>query len=170
MLDRLIVELIKKNQHVFLKEGTVTQVNGDVCTVLTETREYRKCRINAVAANGDNYLKAVPAVGSPVVVGVMEGNNNALLLKISEVDSIAFKKEDTLLKVDHAGYVIERQGENLGGVNEAYLEEFGKLCDELAKVVVVTGVSPNVPAITAIKTTVLNDLKGRFNKIFNHGD
>jgi hypothetical protein len=170
MLDRLIVELIKKNQHVFLKEGTVTQVNGDVCTVLTETREYRKCRINAVAANGDNYLKAVPAVGSPVVVGVMEGNNNALLLKISEVDSIAFKKEDTLLKVDHAGYVIERQGENLGVVNEAYLEEFGKLCDELAKVVVVTGVSPNVPAITAIKTTVLNGLKGRFNKIFNHGD
>lgn len=168
MLDGLIA-LIRENGHLFLDQGTVTAVDGDTCTVDAEGKEYQKCRINAVVKNGDDFLKLVPKIGSSVVIGVIPSNSNAVILSVSDVDTMEYVKGDTRLKVDAEGYTIERQEENLGQVTEDLLGEIGNLCDELSKVVVSVGVTPNVPVIEAIKNRVLNGIKGRFKKIYNYG-
>ena len=53
---------------------------------------------------------------------------------------------------DASGFQFNRDGENLKEVLNTFQEGFGRLCDELSKVVVSIGVSPDVPAITQIKT------------------
>ena len=68
--------------------------------------------------------------------------------------------------IDKLGYRIDRADENLKQVLTEFQDEVGKICDELNRVVVSVGVTPNVPAITTIKTNI-NALKTRLQTILN---
>lgn len=149
-----------------LDTATVVSVTGNKCKVksLSTGREFFKCSIGAVLAPSENHLSLYPKQGSTVVIGIFEKENTAVVLAVSEVERLHYQQEQTFLEIDAEGVTISRNGKNLKEVLNAYQDEFGKLCDEVCKIVVAIGVSPNVPVIQQIKEAVVaqnkNDLNG----------
>ncbi len=146
--------------------ATVKSVEGDHCTItLKSGLELTDVKLKATI-DGDNYLLVIPKVGSKVVVLSLSGElDNLSVIKVDEVERIEVIIEDTNFKIDNQGYEINQGGENLKTVFNDYITQFGKLCDELNKVVVSIGVTPNVPVITQIKTEVTQSIKQRLNTI-----
>jgi len=151
---------------VVISTGTVQKVEGDTCHVVMEgsERDFWECSINSVVENKDDKMLIYPKEGSIVTVGIIN-RETAVIISVSEVDKIYFKKEKAEMTFDKDGFEFNRDGENLKEVLNDFQTAFGKLCDELAKVVVSIGVSPNVPVINQIKQSVINTNKNALNKI-----
>ncbi|MCT4314846.1 hypothetical protein HZP15_06765 [Elizabethkingia anophelis] len=145
----------------------VQSIEGEKCHVISEKTkiDYWDCSINAVIENKDNKLLTYPKINSIVTIGIYPTNNQAVILSVSEVDKIYFRNEKTEFTFDASGFQFNRDGENLKEVLNTFQEGFGRLCDELSKVVVSIGVSPDVPAITQIKNDIVNKNKEALNKI-----
>lgn len=118
-------KLIKQMIQLQVVQATVTEVNGDVCTVLTDdgSKELFKVSLNAVRNNGADKLICYPKVGSSVAVGIYEGAREAVILSYSDVEKVLYKKETTLFEVDKDGFKIEREGENMGKVIDDFMNE-----------------------------------------------
>tara|TARA_R100001369_G_scaffold89325_1_gene126841 strand:- start:669 stop:1199 length:531 start_codon:yes stop_codon:yes gene_type:complete len=113
---------------------------------------------------GAYYRK--PVVDSKVMLGVPElQKNETFLIECEAFEEAIYVSGDTTFVIKKEGFIINQGNENLKDVWNDYFAQFGKLCDELNKVVVSVGVTPNVPAITAIKTEVTTNLKQRLNTI-----
>lgn len=145
----------------------VQSIEGEKCHVISEKTkiDYWDCSINAVIENKDNKLLTYPKINSIVTIGIYPTNNQAVILSVSEVDKIYFRNEKTEFTFDASGFQFNRDGENLKKVLNTFQEGFGRLCDELSKVVVSIGVSPDVPAIQQIKDDIVNKNKEALNKI-----
>ncbi|WP_185284971.1 hypothetical protein [Elizabethkingia anophelis] len=115
--------------------------------------------------NKSNQLLTFPKVNSIVTIGIYPTNSSAVILSVSEVDKIYFRNEKTEFTFDASGFQFNRDGENLKEVLNNFQEGFGQLCDELSKVVVSIGVSPDVPAIQQIKNDIVNKNREALNKI-----
>lgn len=154
---------------IVLDTAKVISIDGDKCHAVSLNTEidYRKCSINSILENKNNKLIIYPKIGSIVIIGIFSTNNNAVVLNVSEVEKIYFKNEKTDFTFDSNGFQFNREGENLKEVLNRFQDGFGKLCDELAKVVVSIGVTPNVPAIEQIKSEIVDDNKAALNKILN---
>lgn len=151
---------------VVLAKAKVQKVEGDVCHITLEEsgRDIWKVAVNAVLDNTTSKMLIYPKEGSLVTVGIIN-RESAVLLAVSEVDKIYFKKDSSEMVFDKDGFEFNRKGENLKTVLNDFQDGFGKLCDELSKVVVSIGVSPNVPVINQIKQSVVNDNQKALNKI-----
>lgn len=145
----------------------VKSVEGNKCHVISEKTktDYWNCSINAIMENKSNQLLTFPKVNSIVTIGIYPTNSSAVILSVSEVDKIYFRNEKTEFTFDASGFQFNRDGENLKQVLNNFQEGFGQLCDELSKVVVSIGVSPDVPAIQQIKNDIVNKNKEALNKI-----
>lgn len=152
---------------VFLDTARVVSITNDVCHVisLTSGNDFRKCSINSVIENKDNKLLIYPKIDSIVTIGIYSTNNSASILSVSQVEKIEFKNEKSEFTFDGNGFEFNRDGENLKDVLNGFQDGFGKLCDELAKVVVSIGVTPDVPAIMQIKNDIVSTNKKALNKI-----
>ena len=153
--------------HLVIDTAIVQSIEGEKCHVISEKTkiDYWDCSINAVIENKDNKLLTYPKINSIVTIGIYPTNNQAVILSVSEVDKIYFRNEKTEFTFDASGFQFNRDGENLKEVLNTFQEGFGRLCDELSKVVVSIGVSPDVPAITQIKNDIVNKNKEALNKI-----
>lgn len=151
---------------VVIAKGIVQKVEGDTCHVALEDtdKDIWDCSINAILKNSDDKMLIYPKVGSIVLLALVN-DETAVIISVSEVDKIYFKKEKAEMTFDKDGFAFNRDGENLKEVLNDFQTAFGKLCDELAKVVVSIGVSPNVPVINEIKQSVINTNKNALNKI-----
>lgn len=149
-----------------IEKGTVKSINGNVCHVVLEDKgkDIWDCTIGAIIENKQNHLSIYPKVGSIVLVGLI-GDETATILAVSEVEKIYFKNNEADFTFDSTGFQFNRDGENLKKVLNDFQDGFGKLCDELAKVVVSIGVTPDVPAIQQIKNEIINTNKQALNKI-----
>lgn len=146
--------------------ATVTGVNEDDATIqiIDQYRiEYTDVRLNSIVKEG-GAVTVFPAEGSDVLIGMIK-ENELFVLQTHELLKIKGVIGTTVFEIDKDGYQVNREGENLLNVMENFLGEFGKLCDELNKVQVSVGVTPNVVAITAIKQKVTNDIKELFKTI-----
>ena len=125
-------KLIKKYLKLQVVQGTVEGINGDRCTVALDddSKTLFKVSLNAIRTNSDNKMICYPSVGSSVVVGVFEGEREAVVLAFSEVEKFYFKKKSTKLQYDDAGFIIERDGENLGKV----MDDFMNTCQQIVVV------------------------------------
>lgn len=152
---------------VVLDTAKVIKVENDYCRVVTidNKKEFFDCSINAVVENKTDKLVIMPKVGSLVTIGIYQKNNKAVVLSVSEVEKIYFRNEKSEFTFDSSGFQFNRDGENLKEVLNGFQDGFGKLCDELAKVVVSIGVTPDVPAIMQIKDDIVNANKQALNKI-----
>lgn len=164
------MESLKKLLNRFpieIDTAKVVSINNDKCHVISLTTEtdFRKCSINSIIENKDNKLLVYPKIGSIVTIGIFSTNSNAVILAVSEVEKIYFKNEKTDFTFDSSGFQFNRDGENLKDVLNTFQDNFGKLCDELSKVVVSIGVTPDVPAIQQIKNDVITANKNALNKI-----
>ncbi len=160
-------KIIKRYIRLQVVQAIVTEVNNDVCTVKIDkgNQEIFKCSLNAVLSNNSDKMIFYPTVGSSVVIGIYESKREAVILSFSDVEKVYFKKGTTELEADKDGYKVDRDGENLKKVLNDWQAEFGKLCDEVSKIVVNIGTSPNVPVIQQIKQKVDGTIKNRLNKI-----
>ncbi|MDY3352297.1 hypothetical protein PG357_09930 [Riemerella anatipestifer] len=158
---------LQGQKQLQLDTAKVLSVEGNKCKVqsLTTNKVYFKCSIGALLETSDNHLSVYPAVGSVVAIGLFDKDNTAVVLAVNEVERLYYKQETTELEVDAEGFRINREGKNLKEVLNTYQDEFGKLCDEVSKIVVSIGVTPNVPAIQQIKQAVVNQNKNDLNKI-----
>lgn len=154
---------------VVLDTAKVIKVENDYCRVVTidNKKEFFDCSINAVVENKTDKLVIMPKVGSLVTIGIYQKNNKAVVLSVSEVEKIYFRNEKSEFTFDSSGFQFNRDGENLKEVLNGFQDGFGKLCDELAKVVVSIGVTPDVPAIMQIKNDIVNANKQALNKILS---
>lgn len=152
---------------VVLDTAKIIKVENDYCRVVTidNKKEFFDCSINAVVENKTDKLIIMPKVGSLVTIGIYQKNNKAVVLSVSEVEKIYFRNEKSEFTFDSSGFQFNRDGENLKEVLNGFQDGFGKLCDELAKVVVSIGVPPDVPAIMQIKNDIVNTNKQALNKI-----
>ncbi len=146
------VTAVDKTQHVVSVQDTDDFVFDDV-------------RLSSVIDNG-NKIVQYPAVGTTVLISrIGDDDNTFFVAAFGEVESIAGQIGDAEFHIDALGYKIDRADENLKQVLTDFQDEVGKLCDELNKVVVSIGVTPNVAAITAIKQEITQAQKTRLEKI-----
>lgn len=152
---------------VVIETARVANVEKDYCRVITidDRKEFFDCSINAVVENATNRLLITPKIESLVTIGIYQKNNKAVILSVSEVEKIEFRNEKSEFTFDGDGFQFNRDGENLKDVLNGFQDGFGKLCDELAKVVVSIGVTPDVPAIMRIKNDIVDANKQALNKI-----
>lgn len=152
---------------VVIDTAKVIKIENDHCKVITidDKKEFFDCSINAVIENKTDRLLIIPKVGSLVTIGIYQKNNKAVILSVSEVEKIEFRNEKSEFTFDSTGFQFSRDGENLKEVLNVFQDRFGKLCDELAKVVVSIGVTPDVPVIMQIKNDIVNTNKQALNKI-----
>jgi hypothetical protein len=146
----------------------VNSIDNETChvTTLDGKIDFFDCSINAIGENvKSDKLLAIPKIGSLVTIGIFQKGNKAVILSVSEVDKIYFRNEKTEFTFDASGFQFNRDGENLKQVLNNFQEGFGQLCDELSKVVVSIGVSPDVPAIQQIKNDIVNKNREALNKI-----
>lgn len=163
------MESLKKLLNRFpieVANAKVISVEDNFCHVVIEEsqKDIWSCSINSIIENKDNKLIIYPKVGSIVVIG-LTGDESASILAVSEVEKIYFKNNEADFTFDSTGFQFNRDGENLKKVLNDFQDGFGKLCDELAKVVVSIGVTPDVPAIQQIKNEIINTNKQALNKI-----
>ncbi|HAO07176.1 MAG TPA: hypothetical protein DCQ50_09325 [Chryseobacterium sp.] len=151
---------------VEVANAKVIGVKENICHIVLENsgKEIWNCSINSIVENKENQLTVYPKEGSIIVVG-LTGDGSATILAVSEVEKIYFRNEKSEFTFDDSGFQFNRDGENLKEVLNGFQDGFGKLCDELAKVVVSIGVTPDVPAIMQIKNDIVNTNKQALNKI-----
>lgn len=142
-LEKIIKLCVKPSLAI----AKVIEVKSDSCTVELEEdrKKLYKVSYTPLIQNENNYLKAVPKVGSTVVVGMSE--DSSFIVSVSEAETIEYKQGETHFTVDKNGYKIERDGENLMACLEDYI-------DEVNKIIVVNGTSINVGATNAIKKRI----------------
>lgn len=148
--------------------ATVLEVDKDEKTIKVEDQDgldFDDVRLTSVI-DDSNKVVQFPKEHTTVLVSRIGDDDNTLFVSaISEVESIEGVIENTNFHIDQDGYDISRDGENLKTVLNDWQAQFGKLCDEVNKIMVSIGVTPNVAAITQIKTEVLNSIQQRLNTI-----
>lgn len=163
-MDELIKQLIEKHIPLTLDIGIVKEVEGDTCHIESQTTEkdYFDCRINAIEKNEGDRFKITPKKDSSVVFGVFKGTDKAIVISVSEVEKIEAVIDSTDFLIDKDGYQIIRDGNNLKDVLKNGFINQNKLNQEVQKILVSIGTSPNVPSLNTIKenteTEVINKI------------
>lgn len=159
-------QLGSREVDTFVATVIAVQKDKGTCTVADADLEYTDVQLSAVLESSKQCLYVFPKVGSKVLVSPISEDLHRLYVEVvSEVESISGTIGTSEFVIDKNGYNINREGENLQTVLDDFIAEFGKLCDELSKVVVSIGVTPNVPVINEIKNTTTTTIKERLNKI-----
>lgn len=100
---------------------------------------------------GRGFEMRKPKAGTVCLLGIEQNQPaNAYLIDAEELEEYKLKFGTSEMSITPDGFTIERQGENL-------FKATSDLIDEICKIIVLYGTSPDVGALNAIKT--------RFNKI-----
>lgn len=102
---------------------------------------------------GLGSFKKKPKKGSICTLGILEGQEAfAYLIDAQEIEEVVYTHGETSFTINEQGYQIKQGSENLLNVMSDFI-------DEVSKVVVSIGVTPNVGALTKIKKRLNNVLK-----------
>lgn len=149
-----LVEALRKitAQDANVVWGEVLSVNetDERCIVDHESLEY-KCLLS-INASGQ---VEIPEPHSKVLIGFIANTPTAFVIRTEQVAKLKIRVGEASLIIEKSGFSIASQGENL-------LSVLTDLIDEVAKIIVVQGTSPNVPALTSIKertAKILKDVK-----------
>lgn len=160
-------EILRKNSHeavpMTMRRVKVTAVDWNNKTMtaqdLIEDLPHEDVRLGF----GSIYFK--PVIDSLAVIGIIGKKEvDTFLIDAHEIEEAVIKTDDaeTTMKVN--GYQVNSQGENLKTVMNDFIKNLNDVNLELQKVVVSIGVTPNVPALQNLNTS-LNTIKDRLNKI-----
>jgi len=165
-LQEAFKKLNEKKETSFY--GIVKEVDKATKTIKVEDKDdfpFEDVRLTSVIDDSDKVVKH-PKLNSTVPISrIGEDDDTLFVSAFSEIESIEGIIDDTNFIINAQGYEINRDGENLKEVLNDGIKEFGKLCDEVNKIVVSIGVTPNVPVITQVKTKMTVQIKQRLNKI-----
>jgi len=112
---------------------------------------------------GSVYKK--PKLKTKCLIGIINNNiADAFLIECDEVEEINFTSGESVLTIKEDGFIVKQGSESLKEVFNDLLEQKNKLNEEVQKIVVSIGVSPNVPALVQIATET-DQIKDRLNTI-----
>jgi hypothetical protein len=153
-IERAILKISGKSQVKQVLSGVAIDVGELTCTVKREgAPSLFDVRLNAIDDDLDNYLTVYPAEGSAVLVAIIENmKTEAVVIRCSEVKKVKAKIGTTELELDSSGFGLNRANQNLKDV-------ISDLIAEIQKIIVLTGITPNVVALEAIKTRMKTILK-----------
>ncbi len=113
---------------------------------------------------GSFYRK--PTIGSRCIIGLIENKEaSSFLIDAESFDEAIFYSGTSEFVIKKEGFIVKSNGESLKTILNDQNKELGKLCDEIMKIVVAIGTSPNNPVITLIKKALSDTNDKRFNKI-----
>jgi hypothetical protein len=127
--------------------AAIESIDGETCSVrLAGELVITGVRLRAVINDNADRLLITPRTGSYVLVADLSNGNYRSLAVVaySEIDSVEINIDKSNIVIDKAGMTVEREGENL-------LDALSDFIDEVSKIIVLQGTSPNVPALNAIK-------------------
>jgi hypothetical protein len=128
-------------------QGKVLDIDGyKSCTVeIAEGLELYDVRLQATTGTINDMAAIKPKVGSVVLVGILENvTTEAFVISFSEVEEVTFKIGTAELVIKNNKIKLEAAGFNLK-------TELSNFIDEVNKIIVLYGTSPNVAQLTAIK-------------------
>jgi len=144
--------------------ATVKEVDWDNKTMTAVGIEDELEYFNVQLGLGSWYRK--PVVDSKVMLGVpgLQGEAS-FLIECEAFEEGIYVSGDSTFIIKEEGFVMQQQNENLRKIISDYHTEFGKLCDEINKIVVSIGTTPNVAAITLIKEKVTGNIDTRLKQV-----
>jgi hypothetical protein len=140
-----------KNAVITIGTGTATEVTTAGCTVLRDGQpELFDVIFHASDEQPQNYITVIPKEGSEVIYGVVENQRTeAVILKVSEIDKVIIKIGTVRHEIDDTGHLVKKGNDTAAKILSDFI-------DEVTKIIVINGRSPNIPALTLIKERVNN--------------
>lgn len=134
--------------------GTAVEIQENNCTVLRDGQpELLDVRFHATEATPGSRIIEIPADQSSVIYAIIDNQDTeAVILRCSEVDKVLMVIGDLEYHIDKDGVMISCGNDSLGEVLTGVIEE-------VKKIIVVNGRSPNVPALNILKTKLNKILK-----------
>lgn len=165
--ESAVAALVKKYTKMTIVSGQVKEVRDDDCDVSREGMpDLLEVRFKSVLNSTESEFKVTPKKGSTVLCGMIEGDEaENVIIAYTEIDVVSIKIDQLEFVCSGDGVKVNNQGENLKKVFNDLQDKYGDLCDEIVKIVVSVGVSPDVPAIAALKQSVVSENKMKLNKI-----
>lgn len=165
-IQNALMHLGSRGVETFAATVIEVQKEKGTCTVNDGDLEYTDVQLSAVIDEDDHKFLVFPQENSTVLVSPIAEDIHRLYVEVvSKVESISCNIGESQFLVNENGYDISRKGENLKEVLNDFITQFGSLCEELSKVVVSVGVTPNIPNIATIKKEVTESIKQRLNSI-----
>jgi hypothetical protein len=154
-LFKQAVKISRGNKGKFtLTVGTVKAVEGDTCTV----DDYEDVRLNAIIEVTDSQFTVYPKVGSKVVIGRLENEDNAFVLGVSEIEKVIIKIGDQLFEMKDGKFKITKGNVSLKSIlNDGF--------DQLGKAIIMTPSGPG--KFSPADITVFADLKDKTNQLLS---
>jgi hypothetical protein len=145
----------KKNKGKFtLIVGTVKSVENDTCTV----DSYEDVRLNAIIKDSDSQFTVYPKVGSKVVIGRLENEDNAFVIGVSEIEKVTIKIGDLLFEINNGKFKIKSGSVSLKSIlNDGF--------EQLGKAIITTPSGPGKFSPADIK--VFADLQSKTNQLLS---
>lgn len=126
-----------KRPLLFVAEVVAVRDDARTCDVIVDGLKRAGVRLRAPSSGGDDQMLVVPRLGSDVIVADLAGDGSYLaVVGTTEIEAVKMA----------AG------GESLAKVLSDFI-------DETARIIVVQGTSPNVPALQQIKLRLNKILK-----------
>lgn len=146
-IKKNLLQLAQRNGPSTVESATVKAVNGDgtASVVLASGLLIDDARMKAIVKNGDELI-VTPAIGSEVLVSPIDQSGEFIIIGYSEITNLSVKVGDTLFEVADK-FEIKKGADTLKAI-------ITDTIDEMAKIVVMIGTSPNVAALEAIKVRI----------------
>jgi hypothetical protein len=160
----------KKKGKFTLTVGTVKAVENDTCTV----DNYEDVRLNSIVEGLDSQFTIYPKVGSKVVIGRLENEDNAFVIGVSEIEKVIIKigdqsfefqdgnvtinMGDQFFEMKAGKFTIKNENVNLKSIlNDGF--------EQLGKAIIMTPSGPG--KFSAADKTVFADLKDKTNQLLS---
>ena len=170
-LFKQAVNISRKSKGKFtLTVGTVNAVEGDTCTV----DDYEDVRLNAIIEETQSQFTVYPKIGSKVVIGRLEGEDNAFVIGVSDIEKLIIKMGNQLFEFKEGNvtiYIGDQVFEMKSGkfkitngdvslksiLNDGF--------DQLGKAIIMTPSGPG--KFSAADKLVFADLKDKTNQLLS---
>lgn len=144
----------KKKGKFTLTVGTVTAVDNETCTV----DDYEDVRLNAIIEALESQFTIYPKVGSKVIIGRIENEDNAFVVAVSEIEKVIIKIGTQLFEMKDGKFTISNGVLNLKSIlNDGF--------DQLDKAILMTPSGPG--KFSAADKIVFKDLKDKTNQLLS---
>ena len=170
-LFKQAVKLSRGNKGKFtLIVGTVKAVEGDTCTV----DDYEDVRLNSIIEVTDSQFTVYPKVGSKVVIGRLENEDNAFVIGVSDIEKLIIKMGNQFFEFKEGNVTISigdqvfemKSGKfkiTNGDVSLKSILNDG--FDQLGKAIIMTPSGPG--KFSNADKTVFADLKDKTNQLLS---
>ncbi|REH00267.1 hypothetical protein [Flavobacterium aquicola] len=144
----------KRKGKFTLTVGTVKAVEGDTCTV----DNYEDVRLNAIIEDTNSQFTVYPKLGSKVIIGRLENEDNAFVVGVSEIEKLIIKIDNQVFEMKDGKFTIKSGNISLKSIlNDGF--------DQLGKAIIMTPSGPG--KFSAADKLVFADLKDKTNQLLS---